>query len=51
MLDCEWPDCKDAMEKWLDESNFDKNTGRQKKRLQDFQCWKKAEKEKKEVTD
>mmetsp|Transcript_13307 Transcript_13307/g.32495 ORF Transcript_13307/g.32495 Transcript_13307/m.32495 type:complete len:304 (+) Transcript_13307:259-1170(+) len=40
MLDCEWSDCKDAFEQWLDTSNFDTETRRQKKRLQDFQRWR-----------
>ena len=40
MLDYEWPDCKNAFEQWLDESNFDLKTGRQKNRIQDFQRWR-----------
>lgn len=35
MLDSEWPTVKDAMERWLDPSNFDAE-GAQKRRLEDI---------------
>jgi RimJ/RimL family protein N-acetyltransferase len=48
MLDSEWPSHKQAMEAWLQPSNFEHqqqqpNSGKQKQRLQDFQTWKKEE--------
>lgn len=39
MLDSEWPSRKEALESWLEPSNFDSN-GRQKRSLSEFQDWR-----------